>query len=494
MASIVKRKNRYSVVYTVRDERGNTRQKWETYDTNSAAKKRKAQIEFEQMSGTFIVPSAKTVADLLEEYTSVYGVSTWAMSTYEARRGLMFNYIIPIIGDMKLDDLNTRVMDRFYQSLLSVKTKVTNNRKPTNEFLTVHTVREIHKLLRNAFNQAVKWELMSKNPCVNATLPKEEHKKREIWTAETLQHALEVCDDDILSLAINLSFACSLRMGEMLALTWDCVDIDEKNIEKGDPSIFVNKELQRVSRQAVQALDSRDIVFTFPHMFTTGTTDLVLKAPKTKTSVRKVFLPRTVALMLTERKKQIEEYKELFGEEYTDYNLVFCHPTGRPMENQVITRALKKLIRDNNLPDVVFHSFRHASITYKLKWNGGDMKSVQGDSGHARVEMVADVYSHIIDDDRRFNAQRFDEQFYKAKALSPEAEGKTIPMPKFETVKDLPDPMAVTQEEMEETAEPPQETVQEKTADAAESNAELLAKLLQNPEMAALLKTLAKNL
>ena len=119
----------------------------------------------------------------------------------------MFNYIIPIIGDMKPDDLNTRVMDRFYQSLLSVKTKVTNNRKPTNEFLTVHTVREIHKLLRNAFNQAVKWELMSKNPCVNATFPKEVHKKREIWTAETLQHALEVCDDNILSLAVNLSFA-----------------------------------------------------------------------------------------------------------------------------------------------------------------------------------------------------------------------------------------------------------------------------------------------
>lgn len=54
-------------------------------------------------------------------------------------------------------------------------------------------------------------------------------------------------------------------------------------------------------------------------------------------------------------------------------------------------------------------------------------------------------------------AQRFDEQFYKAKALSPEAEGKTISMPKFETAKDLPDPMAVTQEEMEKTAEPPQE-------------------------------------
>ena len=85
------------------------------------------------------------------------------------------------------------------------------------------------------------------------------------------------------------------------------------------------------------------------------------------------------------------------------------------MEGQVINRALKKLIQDNDLPDVVFHSFRHASITYKLKWNGGDMKSVQGDSGHARMDMVADVYSHIIDEDRRYNAQKFEEQFYNAK-------------------------------------------------------------------------------
>ena len=46
--------------------------------------------------------------------------------------------------------------------------------------------------------------------------------------------------------------------------------------------------------------------------------------------------------------------KELFGDEYLDYDLVFCHSSGRPMEGQVINRALKKLIQDNDLPDVVF--------------------------------------------------------------------------------------------------------------------------------------------
>ena len=147
MASIVKRKNRYSVVYTYKDDDGNQHQKWETFDTNADAKKRKTQIEFEQQSGTFIIPNATTVADLLEEYCSVYGVNNWAMSTYRSKKGLMYNYIIPLIGDVKLDELTPRLMDKFYQSLLKVKTKVVQNKKPKNEYLTVHTVREIHKFL-----------------------------------------------------------------------------------------------------------------------------------------------------------------------------------------------------------------------------------------------------------------------------------------------------------------------------------------------------------
>ena len=98
MASIVKRKNKCSVVYAYFDEAGKRRQRWETFDTNAEAKKRKAQIEYEQESGTFIVPNAKTLNDLLNEYMSIYGVNTWAMSTYESRRGLMRNYIPLLLG------------------------------------------------------------------------------------------------------------------------------------------------------------------------------------------------------------------------------------------------------------------------------------------------------------------------------------------------------------------------------------------------------------
>ena len=462
MASIVKRKSKYSVVYFYQDENGNRRQKWETFNTNAEAKKRKKQIEYEQETGIFVVPEAKTLNDLLNEYMSIYGVNSWAMSTYESRRALMRNYISPLIGDVQLSDISPRMMDKFYRDLLSVKAVVVKNRTPTNEYLTPHTVREIHKLLRCAFNQAVRWELMPRNPVLNATLPKEERKERDIWTPDTLAKAMEVCDDPILSLALNLAFSCSLRIGEMLGLTWDCVDISPHSIENKNASIYINKELQRVTREALEELSDKGVLKKFPPCIASTHTALVLKEPKTKTSVRRVYLPATVANMLVERRKEIEELMDLFGDEYIDNDLVFCSSNGRPLESAVINRSFNRLIEKHGLPKVVFHSLRHSSITYKLKLNGGDMKAVQGDSGHAQMKMVADVYSHIIDEDRCLNAQKLEAASYGTKE-NPEP----APLPKPQTAS--------------EAAEEDPDTLK-------------ILQLLQNPETAALLKQLAKAL
>ena len=463
MASIVKRKKKFSVVYSYTDEKGIEHKKWETFDSNAEAKQRKAEVEAEKRNGTFTAPTAKTVRELLEDYMSIYGVNTWAMSTYESRRALTSNYINPIIGDTKLADLNPHMMDKYYRELLKVRSVTNRYARPRNEYLTPHTVREIHKLLRNAFNQAVRWELMTKNPVEHASLPKEEHIPREIWTADILFKAINACEDDTLSLAMNLAFSCSLRMGEMLGLTWDCVNIEPEAIRNGNASIFVNKELQRVNREAFEKLDGKGVMRSFPAVMPSTSTRLVLKEPKTKTSIRKVFLPRTVADMLVTRKKEIEGHKEIFGEEYDDYNLVFCSVNGHPIEGQVINRQFSRLIRENGFPKVVFHSIRHTSITYKLKLNGGDMKSVQGDSGHAQMKMVADVYSHIIDDDRARNAQRIEEAFY-------------------------------TKEE-KPAAEPDANVMETGTTEgSAEADMETLLRLHQKPEMAKMLKTLAAGL
>ena len=66
---------------------------------------------------------------------------------------------------------------------------------------------------------------------------------------------------------------------------------------------------------------------------------------------------------------------------------------------------MKQIIKKEGLPDVVFHSLRHTSVTYKLKLSGGDIKAVHGDYGHAQADMVTEVYGHILDEDRKKNAQ-----------------------------------------------------------------------------------------
>lgn len=146
---------------------------------------------------------------------------------------------------------------------------------------------------------------------------------------------------------------------------------------------------------------------------------LVLKKPKTISSIRRVFLPKTVAEMLVAWKMEQNTIIETIGNEYTNFNLVIATPYGMPTEAAVIRRALKGLIEKNNLPPVVFHSLRHSSTTYKLKLNGGDIKAVQGDSGHAQATMVTDRYSHIFDDHRRKNAQLMEKAFYSGNGPEP---------------------------------------------------------------------------
>lgn len=376
------------------------------------------------------------------------GEYTWALSTYEGHKSVIDNYIVPIIGDVKLSDITPRMMDKFYQSLLTVKSKPRKFGGCRNEFISARQVREIHKILRNAFNQGVRWELMSRNPVANATLPKYEEKKRDIWDGETLFRAIELCTDDLLKLAINVTFSASLRMGELLGLTWDCVDVSEESIAEGKASIFINKELQRVSREALAQLNGKGVLLEFPPILRSQHTKLVLKDPKNRTSVRRVYLPATVAEMLIKRKQEIEDLKELFGDEYKDYNLVFCSSMGTPIEGSVINRLFSKLIEENNLPKVVFHSLRHTSTTYKLKLSGGDIKAVQGDTGHAQATMVTERYAHIIDDDRRLNAERMEKAFYSG---------------------------------AKEVEEKPKETDQE-----------VLLRILANPEMVAMLKNIVQ--
>lgn len=105
---------------------------------------------------------------------------------------------------------------------------------------------------------------MDRNPATDATLPKYKAEEREIWTAEMLMQAIDACENKWLKVAFHLAFAATVRTGELLGLTWDCVDISEEAISENRAYVFINKQVELVSKEAVEELDSKEVILIFP--------------------------------------------------------------------------------------------------------------------------------------------------------------------------------------------------------------------------------------
>ncbi|WP_330570835.1 hypothetical protein [Extibacter muris] len=160
-------------------------------------------------------------------------------------------------------------------------------------------------------------------------------------------------------------------------------------------------------------LGQKDIYYIYTPLMPNTSTRLILKKPKTDSSIRKIWLPKTVAYIICEWKKSQEELKGFLGNEYQDFDLVVALPNCIPCENRIIEKEFYLLKQKAGLPNVVFYSLRHSSTTYKLnKAQPRRSKATQGDTGHAEIDMITKVYAHILDEDRKINAQKFESAFY----------------------------------------------------------------------------------
>ena len=389
MASIVKRNKSFSVVYTSY-EGGKKKQRWETYHSYEAALHRKEQVELVRAKQKERLQSnADNLAELLEEYVELYGQAHWSYSTYTNHVALIRNHILPAFGDMRLTEFSPKTIAALYS-------RMRNQKNMTPQILS-----SVHKLLHSAFEQAVLWEYADRNPFHKATRPKPFPSPTEMLSNEEIKKLLQHSGFSLLGIAVHLAFAGSLRKGEILALTWS--DVDFKN-----GTIFINKTLKRVRKDAIQALDRDDILYQFPAVFDEGRTVIVLKRPKTRSSIRTVYLPSHVINLLQDWKKEQTPCEKNVPD------LILRYSSGRPLQEEALPRMIERQLLALGLPKVTFHSLRHSSITYKLILIGGNIKAVQGDSGHAQAEMITERYGHVIDSCRKECAQNFQKEFYDA--------------------------------------------------------------------------------
>ena len=432
MASIQTRGNKHYVVVSVKNEKKGTYDaQWIPCDNAEEAITLKRKVDAEQKQAkkdkkkNAVTNATRTVEHLVHQYIRLVGKEKWGVSTYGDYIARYENYIKPHIGNMHVWDCTTLAMDEYFAKL-KTSNAVRQEGKPVKP-ISANVVNEVYKFLKAMFSQAIEWNMIDKNPCRkrNSTLPACVKGKRSFWTRNEFMHACacaEEIGDLMLLVAMHLSVGTTMREGEISGLQWERCYLSERDIAAGDCRIVVDRELSRVPKRSMKELDNKNIKFVFPNLIGDAQSSMVLKNPKSKSSNRTIWLPPTVARLMLKLKEQQTRNKEWYGESYRDYGLVVCWDDGRPFEGRQFNKRLKKLIKQFDLPLVVFHSIRHTSTTYKLKIAGGDVKLVQGDTGHANSQMVTDVYAEIVDEDRKYNAQRFEQEFYSAplEKLTPE--------------------------------------------------------------------------
>jgi integrase len=413
MATIKKRNGKFVVIYDYTDQFGKRKQKWVTCRTEDEAKKAKLEVELNKLKNNFIIPTALTVGSFFKEFISIYGKANWKHRTYETNISTINNHIIPYIGHLHLQNLSPRDVELMYNTLRTKKIggiKAQGNDDSDLPCLSSTTLRYIHIILKKAMQKAVQWKYIETNPVI-CDAPKANKPDRTIWDEDTFMNALdEITDNDILHLAVHIAFACSLRVGEVMGLTWDCVDLERKEI-------YINKGILRVSKEALNELPKDEIIFIFPETIKNSKSLLVLSKPKTKSSIRRIFITEPLKKELIRRKEKVERDKLYYGERYSDYNLVFCFEDGRAIEAKRCSKWFKKWQKQLEfpLPELDFHEIRHSSVTYKLGISDSDIKSIQGDTGHATPTMVTNQYGHIQDKRRIALTKKFEDDFYKKK-------------------------------------------------------------------------------
>lgn len=294
----------------------------------------------------------QTVEEYVSRWLEDSARGNIAPRTYHNYRLQLNKHIIPALGKYKLDKLAPPQIQRLYRSKL-------------DDGLSPSSVRYIHAVLHRSLEQAVKWQLIPRNPADSVDPPKIRQEELEPLDAEQARRLLQEARGDRLECLYVVSLTMGLRCGEALGLKWSDIDLDEGTL--------------RISRQLQRMRDGGGLVFSEPKNASRRTVDL----PE-----------RTLEALKLHRKRQAEE--KLSASSYEDDELVFATTRGTPLDAQnMVNRSFKPLLERAGLPDIRFHDLRHTCATLLLG-RGVHPKMVQHLLGHATIAMTLDRYSHWV--------------------------------------------------------------------------------------------------
>lgn len=318
-----------------------------------------AAVEVNQ--GTYTAPQRMTVGQWLDIWQRDYlgGVKSTTAAVYRAS---IRTYIKPALGVTRLDQLHPHAIQGFINSLE----------------LSPATVRLTHGVFHHALEKAVELGYIPLNPAARVTLPKiEREEPRPLDDAQVAALLDAVKGKDVEHL-ITVALFTGMRMSELLGLTWDAIDFDSG-------TITVNKQLTRQGHRG----------------------EGLFQSPKSS-KIRTVTPAGVVFDALKRQRARQAEMQLRAGPVWSNpHGLVFTVEDGGPFNQSKAGRGFKAAAAAAGIPDFHFHSLRHTYAVNAIR-AGDDIKTVQGNLGHATAAFTLDKYGHVTERMRRDSAARMD--------------------------------------------------------------------------------------
>ncbi len=340
--------------------------------TQKEVREQLSQTIAELDAGTYLEPSKETVGQWLDTWLETYVTYSVKPYTVDSYRRVCANYLIPALGRIPLSALTAPQIQKFYNSLLVEKK------------LNPKTVRNIHGILHRALHQAVRLGMIRSNPTDLCDLPKTRRKEIQPLEQKDISAFLTALEGHPFEILYKVTLFTGMRQGEVLGLTWDCVDFDHS-------TLYVNKQLQKVPKA------------DGPYIL----------VPTKNSRSRVVTVAASVMSLLKRQRARQAEMRLLAGQGWAnELNLVFTNELGGHLVHEIVRRNFKEVTAAIGRPGVRFHDLRHTYAVVSIE-SGDDIKTVQSNLGHATAAFTLDVYGHVSQKMRQQSADRM-ERFIQA--------------------------------------------------------------------------------
>ena len=379
--SLQTKNGKYYAVINTTDSTGKRKQKWiSTGISVSGNNKRKADKKLREIISEYEQNPAVINTDImLSEFVKGW-LDTVQMSvdivTFQGYRLIANAHIIPYFENLniKLCKVNRELVQQY------INEKSRNGRIDGKGGLSPKTMKT-HKLILNLiFKEAIKRELISKNPCEYVTVPKMQRREPSFLTVSQINILFDGIKADSLYPLIYITLIFGLRRSEVLGLKWDSVDF-EKNI------------------------------FTIKHTVVHIETVVEKDTTKTDSSYRSFPLTQEARSIFIDLKAREEKNRHLFGKDYTDNDYIFKWENGKTYRPDYVTRRFSQLLEMVGLPHIRFHDLRHSCASLLIS-NGFNLKDVQEWLGHSDIRVTANIYAHL-DTERKKNIASSMSQTFK---------------------------------------------------------------------------------